>query len=62
MRRNASSLDPFERAEYSTGDAGTRAIEQSIMAETRRASYQEVSKYFNENDLFSVSEKSIFSR
>lgn len=31
-------------------------IEQSIMGETRRASYEEVSKYLNENKLFSVSD------
>ncbi len=31
-------------------------IEQSIEGETRRASYEEVSKYLNENDLFSVSD------
>ena len=31
-------------------------IEQSIMGETRRASYEEVSKYLNENDIFSVSD------
>jgi len=30
-------------------------IEESIMAEKRRASYEEVSKYLNENPLFSVS-------
>lgn len=30
-------------------------IEESIMAEKRRASYEEVSKYLNENTLFSVS-------
>lgn len=31
-------------------------IEQAIQGETRRASYEEVSKYLNENDLFSVSD------
>lgn len=31
-------------------------IEKSIMGETRRASYEEVSKYLNENTLFSVSD------
>lgn len=31
-------------------------IEQSIQAETRRASYEEVSKYLNENTIFSVSD------
>ncbi len=31
-------------------------IEKSIMGETKRASYEEVSKYLNENDLFSVSD------
>ncbi len=31
-------------------------IEQAIMGETRRASYEEVSKYLNENELFSVSD------
>lgn len=31
-------------------------IEQSISGETRRASYEEVSKYLNENTLFSVSD------
>ncbi len=31
-------------------------IEKSIMGETRRASYEEVSKYLNENNLFSVSD------
>ncbi|MDP4145160.1 MAG: FAD-dependent oxidoreductase [Bacillota bacterium] len=31
-------------------------IEQSISAETRRASYEEVSKYLNENTIFSVSD------
>lgn len=31
-------------------------IEQSIMGETRRASYEEVSKYLNENIIFSVSD------
>lgn len=31
-------------------------IEQSIEAETRRASYEEVSKYLNENEIFSVSD------
>lgn len=31
-------------------------IEQSIMGETRRASYEEVSKYLNENNIFSVSD------
>ena len=30
-------------------------IEQAIMGETRRASYEEVSKYLNENDIFTVS-------
>lgn len=30
-------------------------IEKAIMGETRRASYEEVSKYLNENDLFTVS-------
>lgn len=31
-------------------------IEQSISGETRRASYEEVSKYLNENNIFSVSD------
>jgi hypothetical protein len=31
-------------------------IEQSISGETRRASYEEVSKYLNENTIFSVSD------
>lgn len=31
-------------------------IEQSIQGETRRASYEEVSKYLNENEIFSVSD------
>lgn len=31
-------------------------IEKSIMGETRRASYEEISKYLNENTLFSVSD------
>ena len=31
-------------------------IEQSIEGETRRASYEEVSKYLNENDIFSVAD------
>ncbi|BCZ45952.1 pyridine nucleotide-disulfide oxidoreductase [Clostridium gelidum] len=31
-------------------------IEQAIQGETRKASYEEVSKYLNENDLFSVSD------
>lgn len=31
-------------------------IEQSIDGETRRASYEEVSKYLNENDIFTVSD------
>lgn len=31
-------------------------IEKSIMGETRRASYEEVSKYLNENKIFSVSD------
>ncbi len=31
-------------------------IEQSIMGETRRASYEEISKYLNENNIFSVSD------
>jgi len=31
-------------------------IEESIMAEKRRASYEEISKYLNENELFSVSD------
>ena len=30
-------------------------IEKAIMGETRRADYEEVSKYLNENDIFSVS-------
>ena len=30
-------------------------IEQSIMGDSRRASYEEVSKYLNENDIFTVS-------
>lgn len=30
-------------------------IEKAIMGETRRASYEEVSKYLNENDIFTVS-------
>lgn len=30
-------------------------IEKSIMGETKRASYEEVSKYLNENDIFTVS-------
>jgi NADPH-dependent glutamate synthase beta subunit-like oxidoreductase len=30
-------------------------IEKSIMGETRRASYEEISKYLNENDIFTVS-------
>ncbi|MBS4536537.1 FAD-dependent oxidoreductase [Clostridium sp. D2Q-14] len=31
-------------------------IEESIMGETRKASYEEVSKYLNENEIFSVSD------
>lgn len=31
-------------------------IEQAISGETRRASYEEVSKYLNENDIFTVSD------
>lgn len=31
-------------------------IEQAIQGETRRASYEEVSKYLNENEIFSVSD------
>lgn len=31
-------------------------IEQSIDGETRRASYEEISKYLNENDIFTVSD------
>ncbi|MDR1068702.1 MAG: FAD-dependent oxidoreductase [Clostridiales Family XIII bacterium] len=31
-------------------------IEQSIMGETRRASYEEVSKYLNDNDIFTVAD------
>lgn len=31
-------------------------IEESIMGETRKASYEEVSKYLNENSIFSVSD------
>ncbi len=31
-------------------------IEKAIMAETRKASYEEVSKYLNENDIFTVSD------
>lgn len=31
-------------------------IEQAIMGETRRASYEEVSKYLNDNDIFSVAD------
>lgn len=31
-------------------------IEKAIMGETRRASYEEVSKYLNENELFTVSD------
>jgi NADPH-dependent glutamate synthase beta subunit-like oxidoreductase/NAD-dependent dihydropyrimidine dehydrogenase PreA subunit len=31
-------------------------IEQSIMADTRRASYEEVSKHLNENNIFTVSD------
>ena len=31
-------------------------IEESIMGETRRASYEEISKYLNENSIFSVSD------
>jgi NADPH-dependent glutamate synthase beta subunit-like oxidoreductase/formate hydrogenlyase subunit 6/NADH:ubiquinone oxidoreductase subunit I len=31
-------------------------IEQAIMGETRRASYEEVSKYLNDNDIFTVSD------
>jgi len=31
-------------------------IEQSIMGETRKASYEEVSKYLNENEIFTVSD------
>lgn len=39
-----------------TGPMRVIPIEQSIMAETRRASYEEVSKYLNENEVFSVSD------
>ncbi len=39
-----------------TGPMRVIPIEQSINGETRRASYEEVSKYLNENDLFSVSD------
>jgi hypothetical protein len=31
-------------------------IERSIMAETRRASYEEVAKYLNDNDIFTVAD------
>jgi NADPH-dependent glutamate synthase beta subunit-like oxidoreductase/NAD-dependent dihydropyrimidine dehydrogenase PreA subunit len=31
-------------------------IEQAIMGETRRASYEEVSKYLNDNDIFTVAD------
>ncbi|SKA92893.1 NADPH-dependent glutamate synthase beta chain [Caloramator quimbayensis] len=39
-----------------TGPMRVIPIEQSIMGETRRASYEEVSKYLNENTIFSVSD------
>jgi len=31
-------------------------IEHAISGETRRATYEEVSKYLNDNDIFSVSD------
>lgn len=39
-----------------TGPMRVIPIEKSIMGETRRASYEEVSKYLNENTIFSVSD------
>jgi NADPH-dependent glutamate synthase beta subunit-like oxidoreductase/NAD-dependent dihydropyrimidine dehydrogenase PreA subunit len=39
-----------------TGPMRVIPIEQSIKGETRRASYEEVSKYLNENTIFSVSD------
>lgn len=39
-----------------TGPMRVIPIEQSISAEKRRASYEEVSKYLNENTIFSVSD------
>lgn len=39
-----------------TGPMRVIPIEQSIQAETRRASFEEVSKYLNENTVFSVSD------
>jgi NADPH-dependent glutamate synthase beta subunit-like oxidoreductase len=39
-----------------TGPMRVIPIEQSIKGETRRASYEEVSKYLNENSIFSVSD------
>lgn len=39
-----------------TGPMRVIPIEESIQGETRRASYEEISKYLNENTLFSVSD------
>lgn len=39
-----------------TGPMRVIPIEKSIDGETRRASYEEVSKYLNENDIFTVSD------
>lgn len=39
-----------------SGPMRTIPIEKSISAETKRASYEEVSKYLNENTIFSVSD------
>jgi len=49
---------PMGSGVFSVGTGPMRVIpiETSIQAETRRASYEEVSKYLNEHDLFSVSD------
>lgn len=48
---NAAGIFPV-----GTGPMRVIPIEQSIKGETRRASYEEVSKYLNENTIFSVSD------
>lgn len=49
---------PLTAGNFPVGAGPMRVIpiEQSIMGETRRASYEEVSKYLNENTIFSVSD------
>jgi NADPH-dependent glutamate synthase beta subunit-like oxidoreductase len=48
---NAAGIFPV-----GTGPMRVIPIEQSIKGETRKASYEEVSKYLNENTIFSVSD------